>query len=300
MDLGSTTSVVVTTGRTVKRNAGGSKWDVWHVVVRLQMGWFVFFLNEPLKDDFMSGYSQMAGLAAASLAGELQGFRFECLSFTSPKVLSHWNHSSANCSWRNWTAKIHEPTLKHCPGAVPAATNDRLISPYHGLNLGGWEMEEARRHTRESCSDEGMGVTCSRCFGSGFEDRTQWNHSRNVSKWTGVCLWDVLIMEWWYLWYHMISRYISAFNGRNMCKKLQEGRSSYQPHITWSHLKDAQKAKYIPSVRCFWGTLVAISHLKNSARGPRGLEQFLPGGTHAWIYSKGAIQRHQVPYICDI
>ena len=33
----------------------------------------------------MSGYSQMAGLAAASLAGELQGFRFECLSFTSPR-----------------------------------------------------------------------------------------------------------------------------------------------------------------------------------------------------------------------
>ena len=31
-------------------------------------GWFVFFLNEPLKDDFMSGYSQMAGLAATSLA----------------------------------------------------------------------------------------------------------------------------------------------------------------------------------------------------------------------------------------
>jgi len=28
MDLGSTTSVVVTSGRTVKRNAGGSKWDV--------------------------------------------------------------------------------------------------------------------------------------------------------------------------------------------------------------------------------------------------------------------------------
>lgn len=70
---------------------------VFPLVGRLQMDGLCFFLNEPLKDDFMSGYSQMAGLAAASLAGELQGFRFECLSFTSPKLLSHWNHSSAKC-----------------------------------------------------------------------------------------------------------------------------------------------------------------------------------------------------------
>ena len=84
-----------------------------------------------------------------------------------------------------------------------------------------------------------------------------------------------------------------------MCKKLQQGRLIIPTtHHLVTPLQDAQKAKYIPSVRCFWGTLVAISHLKNSARGPRGLEPFLPGGTHAWIYSKGAIQRHQVPYTC--
>lgn len=49
-----------------------------------------------------------------------------------------------------------------------------------------------------------------------------------------------------------IYRYISAFNEEYVldCNRVI-------PHtnhiITWSHLKDAQKAKYIPSVRRFLG-----------------------------------------------
>ena len=54
------------------------------IVVRLQMDGLCVFLNEPLKDDFMSGYSQMAGLAAASLAG-VKDFDLNACRSPAPK-----------------------------------------------------------------------------------------------------------------------------------------------------------------------------------------------------------------------
>ena len=235
------------------------------------------FLNEPLKDDFMSGYSQMAGLAAASLAGELQGFRFECLLFTSPKVLLHWNHSSAKCSWRNWTAKIHEPTLKHCPGPCPPQPMTAWF-----LHIMVWILAGGRWKKHEETQERAVLMREWVWLAVGVLDLDLKTGLNGII--VEMCrneLGCVFEMFWSWNAISMISIDKSRhFTGGICAKNCNRVVFSYQPHITWSHLFRMHRRRSTSHLSgASGGPWWQFLTWKNSARWPRGLEPFLPGGT---------------------